>query len=228
MALHTVTKHYASPCDKPDCICEDAEVAFFFRGDTLTTDGKAFVVGTVSTVTELSTGGVDVVIAYSDTTLPAEFELVLDEGLTLGTVCDPDCYSDCSWVKKVEKMIGAGQNPAIISRPHVVYMNDEHVVNNVFDLPRIPFDEGMRLTAVKITCARYDANTTLVATLKVGSTTIAAFTGSLAQMRGLAIAVNDLTADQKPTLHLSSVSSTIYEDGALGLVLELIGVLIPD
>jgi hypothetical protein len=228
MALQIITKHYANPCDKPDCICEDAEVALFFRGETLTTDGKAFFVGTISTVTALTTGGVDVVIAYDDATLPAEFTVILDDGLDLGTVCDPDCYSEGSWVWKTSKMIGAGQNPAIISRPHVIYLNTQHVANNVFDLPRIPFSQGMRLTSVKITCNRYDANTTLVAKLKLGSTVIAQFTGSLAQMRAMTISVTDLVADVKPTLHIESVASTIYDDSSLGLVLELIGILIPE
>ena len=228
MALHIITKHYASPCSKPDCICVDADVVFFIRGNTLATDGKPYILGMVTSVTALTTGGVDVVISYDDGSLPVDFEMTLDDGVDQGTVCDPDCFNEGSWLWKVNKLIGAGQNPAIINRAHPVYLNTQHVVNNTFDLARIPFDQGLRLTALKITCARYDVNTTLTATLKVGSTVIGSYTGNLAHMRGLTIAATDLAPDAKPTLYISDVASTIYDDGALGLVLEMIGILVPD
>ncbi len=227
MALKTITKHYANPCDKLDCICEGADVALFLAGDVLTTAGKAYVAGIVSSVTALSTGGIDVVIAYDDAPLPVDFEVSFTVGSTEGTVYDPDCLTPGSWLWKTEKLFGAGQNPAIINRAHPVYLNDEHVADNTFDLARIPFGEGMRLTAVKLTCARYDANTTLTATLKVGSTVIASYTGTLARIRAMEIAVNDLLEDEKPTLYVTDVESVIYSDGALGLVLELIGILVP-
>lgn len=226
MALQTVTKTYANVCSKPDCIQEGATVAFFFRDDALGPGNLPYIEGQVTSVVENAAGAIDVIFSYNDTYMPDGVELTLDLPGNPGTVCDPDCFTEGSWLWKVAKFQERSLNPSIISRPQAVYAPDEHVVNNTFHLARIPFVDGLRLQAIKLTCDRYDANTTITATLKIGLTSIATFTGTLASIRGMTLLATDLAYDQLPVLQLTSVSSVIYADGALGLVVEMIGELL--
>ena len=226
MATQTVTKHYANICAKPDCIVEGAAVIFFFRNDALSPGNLPYIEGLVTLVVETATGAIDATFSYDDADLPDGVDMILDDPDTVGTVCDPDCFGEGSWLWKVQKLTDRDVNPSIINRSQTIYAPDEHVVNNTFNLARIPYTGGLRLSAIRLTCDRYDTNTTIAATIKVGATSIATFTGTLASIRGMTLLVTDLTLDQKPVLELTSVSSVIYADGALGLVVEMIGALL--
>jgi hypothetical protein len=230
MALQNVVKHYADECDMPSCICVDGAVVIFLLDDELTTDGKPYFPGTVTEIEILTTGGVDITIQYDDATLPlveGEPMAVIFPPAEDATVCDPDCAEDCDWFTKVRRMMDAEGNGGLLSRWYIAYTSEEDVANGVFQIPRIPFDPGFRLTDVRITCFTYDINTTGTFTLKVGATNIAQFVGNLAQQRQMTILVTDLLNDELPELHITGVTNGVYGLAAAGLVLELLGIIIP-
>jgi hypothetical protein len=227
MALRQSTKTYLDACDVPTCMCADAEVVFFLKDDLLTLSGKAYVDGTVVSVTELSTGAVQVVIQYDDADLPdvdgEKLEVIFPGVVAEGTVCDPDCAGECSWVKKVFSVLSSIGQGGIINRPYLIYPFSENVIDGQFELPRIPFPTGYRLTSVRLTCRTYDINTTTTVELRIGSTVYAQFIGDLREQRAMNILIPVLPYDQMPELHLNGTVSSIYLLAAKGLVLEMIG-----
>lgn len=230
MAIKTAVKHYADQCDMPSCICVDGPVVVFLRGDLLTTDGKPYFPGTVTLIDILTTGGVDVTIQYDDSTLP----IVEGEPMEVifpvsddATVCDPDCAAECDWFTKVRRMLDAEGTGGLLNRWYILYESNEDVANGTFEIPRIPFEPGFRITDLRITCFVYDLNTTGTFTLKVGATNIAQFVGNLAQQRQMTILVTDLLNDELPELHITGLTNGVYGLAAAGLVLEFIGIIVP-
>lgn len=229
--LQQVVKHYLALCDMPQCMCVDCSVFIFLKAPTLTTDGLPYFMGTVREIEELSSGGVDVTIEYDDATLPLvegdPMEVTFPSVSVEGSVCDPDCAGPCDWLTKVQRMMESALPGGLINRHYQVYDPDESAANGVFDLPRIPFVPGYRLTDVRVTCFTYDINTTCTIQLKVGSTVKAQFTGNLAQQRQLTILSTDLANDALPQLHITSLVNGVYGLDAQGLVIELIGIIQP-
>lgn len=230
MSLQTVVKHYADECDMPACICVNGPVVIFLMGELLTTDGHPYFPGTVTVIDILTTGGVDVTIQYDDSTLPivdaAPLEVIFPPAAE-ATVCDPDCNDDCDWFNKVRRMLDAEGTGGLLSRWYILYESTADVANGVFEIPRIPFEPGFRITDLRITCFNYDINTTGTFTLKVGATNIAQYVGNLAQQRQLTILVQDLLNDELPELHITGLTNGVYGLAAAGLVLEFKGIIIP-
>lgn len=228
--LQTAEKHYLALCDMPQCMCVGCTVFIFFKDPDLSTDGLPYIMGTVTAIEELTSGGVDVTIQYDDATLPVtdpEFEVIFPGVAEEGTVCDPDCGGVCDWVTKVKRMIESALPGGLINRHYQLYTSEEDVANGVFLLPRIPFVPGYRLTDVRITCFTYDLNTSATFELKVGASVKANFTGTLAQQRQLAILDSDLDNDELPELHITGLTNNVYGLAAAGLVIELIGIIVP-
>lgn len=219
----TIIFHYSSVCEIPACMCVDAEVALMLRGTALTEDGKAYIAGTITAIDETATNAYDITIEYDDATLG---ELVPVFGVD-GNVCDPICITECSWLWAVIRVSETVNNPPLINRHYTLYNSAQWVEDGTFDVPRIPFATGYRLSAVHLTCTTYDENTEIVAELRVGSTLIASYTGNLAAQVEMTIAVTDLDYDELPVLTISGTTNAIYEEAAKGLVLELLGIIIP-
>ena len=230
MAIKTAVKHYANQCDMPSCICVDGPVVMFLKNDRLTTDGKPYFPGTVTTITLLTTGGVDVTVQYNDATLPLVLGVPIEVIFPLAedaTVCDPDCADECDWFAKIRRMLDAEGTGGLLNRWYIAFTSAQDVANGVFEIPRIPFEPGFRLTDVRLTCFNYDINTTGTFEVKVGATVIAEFVGNLAQQRQMTILVPDLLNDEMPELHCSGVANGVYGLAAAGLVVEFIGIIIP-
>jgi hypothetical protein len=233
MASQNVTKHYNSACDMPNCICPNASVFLWMQRQLLTTNGFPYFMGTVTTVTEVPSGGFDVVINYDDALLPNDpstgQKLVPDfpSSASAGTVCDPDCNTDCSWVTRMLQVLHAGSSGGVISRSYLVFGQNQDVANGAFDIPRIPFLTGYRLTDVRITCFGYDTNTSAAFLLKVGAVVYASYTGNLSGQKQLAIAHPVIAYDEMPLLQISGLVNGVYGQSAKGLVLELIGIINP-
>ena len=230
MATRTATYHLEDPCDLPSCIAEDAEVVFFLMDGESTTDGKPYLPATVTEVQELSTGGIDVTVSYSDNTLPVDLRGV--DGIVFPdqanpTACFPDCYGDCDWVMKLIRVAESAVTTSTLTRTYTIYEDAEWVEDGTFALKRIPFDPGFRITAAKLTCNRYDANTDVVVRLKVGSTVHCEYIGDLTSIATMSIIDRDLDLDVLPSLQISGTTNAVYLDGAKGLVLDLIGVQVP-
>lgn len=223
-----VTKHYEALCDMPRCICPAMPVAMFLKNGLLTTDAKPYIEGVVISVTEDGSGGIDVVISYDDTTMPTEEEtLVVVSFGDEGTACDPDCLDECSWLSKVLSLQATGSS-RIINRFYQLFGPDEDVTTGVFDIARIPFPTGFRLTDVRLTCYTYDINTTLDVTLQVGADLKAHATGqALGAQVALTIDAALLPYDGKPVLTIPGLTNGVYGMAAKGLVLELIGIIEP-
>lgn len=231
MATKNAVKHYPALCDMPQCMCVDCEVKVFLKGDQLTTDGLPYFEGIVTSIEELSTGGIDVTIQYDDATLPLvegdPLEVEFSSTSAAGNVCDPDCAGECDWLTKVIRLIQSALPGGLINRHYQLYASGVEVENGVFPVPRIPFVPGYRLTDVRLTCYLYDINTTGTFRLKRGATVIAEFIGSLAQQRQMTILVDDLLNDELPELHITGLTNGVYGVEAEGLVLELIGIQMP-
>lgn len=216
----------------PQCMCVDCDILIFLRNGALTSDGKPYIVGHVTQVLQLSSGGIQVTFTYDDATLPTEeideedvpIEISFGED---GTACDPDCFTDCSWASKVLSLLENATIAGLQNRHYILYQDDEPVADGSFNLPRIPFTPGFRLTSVRITCFTYNANTEGTFNLKVGATTIASFEGTLEEQRVLVLVpgLELIAYDAMPVLECVDVAQTVYEAFALGLVIELIGVL---
>lgn len=231
MATVAKVKHYASLCDMPQCMCVGCPVKVFLKDDQLTTDGLPYFEGIVTAILELSSGGIDVTIQYQDTTLPVVDgdPLVVEFSSTsaAGNVCDPDCAGDCDWITKVIRLVQSALPGGLINRHYQLFASGDCVANGSFDIPRIPFVPGYRLTDVRLACFTYDINTTATFQLKKGATVIAEFIGSLAQQRQMTILVPDLLNDELPELHITGLANAVYGLCAEGLVLELIGIKTP-
>lgn len=227
--LQTVTKHYTEACDMPQCMCEGCDVYLFLRGELLTADGLPFLMGTVVSITDAVSGGIDVAINYSDITAPVtdpEFvgSFAPDEDPTL---CDPDCAGECDWVTKVKRMLESSLPGGLFLLQYAIYDIDDDVANGIFPIPRIPFVPGFRLTDVRITCHEYDINTLATFRLKVGSTVKAQITQDLRKQRVLTIVSADCLNDVLPELHITGLTNTAYGHAAKGLVLHLFGIKTP-
>ncbi len=228
MATKNVIKHYTTDCDLPRCMCVDQPVRVFFKDGVITTDAKPYIDGTVTALTQRSDSGWDLTFTYSDTTAPTGFTMVFPTASAPGNVCDPDCFGECDWLWKVQQMIDAAPlGVPLMDRAYQIYLPDQWVENGVFDLPRIPFDEGFRVSEIKLTCGRYDPNTTTTIVLTIDGTTYASFSGSLNHARGMNIAHTDMLHDKQPVLTITGTTSAVYADAALGLVIEIVGMLIP-
>lgn len=230
MAIKTAVKHYEAQCDMPSCICVDGPVVMFLKDDRLTTDGKPYLPGTVTVINILTTGGVDVTVQYDDTTLPlvdGDPILIVFPVSEDATACDPDCSDECDWFTKVRRMLDAEGTGGLLNRWYIAYLSNQDVANGSFDIPRIPFEPGFRLTDLRLTCSTYDINTTGTFRIKVGATTVAEFIGNLAQQRQMTILVPDLLNDEMPELHITGVANGVYGLAAAGLVVEFIGIIIP-
>ncbi len=226
MASRTVVKHFIEACDLPSCLTNGSTATVFFKDGRLTTDVKPFIDGTITAITQTSSGGYDVSFTYNDATMP--FVIMFPTGSAAGNSCDPDCLTECSWVWKMRKSIPQSLIPLnLLVRAYQLYSFDAWVANGTFDLPRIPFDEGFRMTEVKLTCFTYDPSTTATIELKVDGVTIASFSGSLLHCRGMNIAIRDIAHDKMPMVVITNVTSAVYDDAALGLVIEIVGTLIP-
>lgn len=226
MATRTSTYHVEDLCDLPSCIQEDAQVLIFLMDGDLTTDGKAYFNATVVEVDQLSTGGVDVTVSYEDSTLPNDLQG--EDGLTIGEdVCTPDCAGDCDWAGKMINTIESSATSNLITRSMVIYEDAEWVEDGTFDLKRIPLDPGYRITSAKLTCNRYDNDTDVTVRLKVGGTIHAEYIGDLGSIATMSIIDSDLDLDVLPRLEISGTTNAVYLDGAKGLVLELMGLIVP-
>jgi hypothetical protein len=229
MALRQSTKTYLDACDVPTCMCADAEVVFFLKDDLLTLSGKAYVDGTVVSVTELSTGAVQVVIQYDDADLPdvdgEKLEVIFPGVVAEGTVCDPDCAGECSWVKKA-KALGSESEP-VFYLERQIYGASNWVADGQFSTPRIALTPGLRLTAVRLTCHQYDAGTSLTLNLKVGATIHAQYVGNLSAQKGATILVADLPNDVLPEVEITGVTYANYATAAKGLIVTMIGTTMP-
>ena len=221
--MQTIVFHYTSPCVIPDCMCVGADVALMLKGTSLTEDGKPYVRGTITIIEQTGTNAYDVTIEYDESTLG---ELVPSFGVE-GTCCDPVCITECSWLWSVMRLLESATGASMVNRHYTLYDSSQWVADGVFDVPRIPFATGYRLSAVHLTCFRYDENTIITAELRVGSTLIASYTGPLDAQAVLEIDVTDIAYDEMPVLTISGTDSSVYEEAALGLVLELIGIIIP-
>lgn len=226
----TGVKHYDKLCDMPACMCVGCPVYIFLRGGLNTTDGLPYLMGTVQSIVDVVTGGVDVTITYDDTTAPASdpaFEMTFspDED---PSVCDPDCAGECDWLTKVKRMMESSLNGGSFLLQYAIYDIDADVANGIFPVPRIPLDPGFRLTDVRLTCYEYDINTELTAQLKVGATVKAQYNaGNLAMQRQLTIVDADCLNDELPELHITGLLNTAYGLSAKGLVLHLQGIQVP-
>ena len=231
MALQQSTITYDEVCLMPACICEDAEVVFFLQDDLLTTAGLPYVVGTVVSVTQLSTGAIEVVIQYDDATLPIvdgdKLEVIFPGASVVGTVCAPDCSGICDWMGKVLALIANTDLQSTYLLERQIYTPANWVADGTFVTPRMTLSPGMRLAAVKITCDTYDSGTTLTLNLKVGSTVVAQYIGNLSAQKSATILVNDILNDQKPTVEITGTAYTNYATAAKGLIVTLIGVVSP-
>lgn len=230
MATQIVTKHYADACDMPNCMCEGCDVFLFLRGELLTTDGLPYLMGVVQTITDAASGGIDVVIAFDDTTKPVTdpvFEGSFDPDAD-PTLCDPDCAEECDWLTKVKRMLDSALPGGLFLLQYVLFDIDVPVANGIFPLPRISNSPGFRLTDVRLTCHEYDINTELTAQLKVGATVKAQYNaGNLAQQRQMTIVSADCLNDVLPELHITGLTNTAYGLSAKGLVLHLYGIKKP-
>ena len=231
MALQQSTITYAELCDMPACICEDAEVVFFLKGGLLTTDGLPYVAGTVVSVTQLSTGAVEVVIQYDDSTLPEvegePLEVIFPGAAVEGTVCAPDCAGECDWMGKVLAVQEAADPNTLFHLERQIYAPANYVADGTFVTPRMALSPGLRLSAVKLTCDTYDAGTTLTLNVKVGSTIIAQYVGNLSAQKSATILVTDILNDQKPVVEFTGTAYVNYATAAKGLFVTLLGVLAP-
>jgi hypothetical protein len=117
--------------------------------------------------------------------------------------------------------------PGLIARSFTIYEDAEWVEDGTFDLKRIPLDPGYRVTSAKLTCNRYDNDTDVTVRLKVGSTIHAEFIGDLGSIATMNIIDRDLDLDVLPRLEISGTTNAVYLDGAKGLVLELMGIIVP-
>lgn len=229
----TATKHYEALCDMPSCICVDCEVYLFINRtlDLLTTDGKPYIIGTVISITEVPSGGLDVVISYDDSTLPENpatgetLVVTFPTGAQDGTVCDPACKTGCDWVTLMLSIVGNAVG--VINKEYLIYAFNQHVVDGASYLPRICFPNGFLLTDVRISCTTYDINTTADFTLKIGSTTIASYSGNLSAQKQFTLLQPLMGYDELPDFRIDNLTNGVYGDFAEGLVLELIGVIAP-
>lgn len=220
---------YDEVCNMPECMCANCPIFIFLRNGALTSDGKPYIIGTITLINQLSTGGIEITFTYDDATLPVvgEDPIEITFGVD-GTACDPDCGSDCSWLVKMLAVLDTAAISGLQNRHYILFPEGEPVEDGTFQLPRIPFSPGgLRLTTVRITCFDYNANTQGTFNLKVGATIIASFTGTLAEQRVLALVpgLETIAYDAKPVLECIDVEQVVYEAFALGLVVELIGVL---
>lgn len=233
MALHNVVKHYADNCDMPQCMCVACPVFIFLKDDRLTTGGLPYIMGTVVSIEEVSSGGVDVTIQYDDATLPlvgdpaAKLEIEFPSASAEGTACNPDCAGECDWVTKVQRMLESASPVSLLTRHYILFTDEQDVANGSFLLPRIPFVPGLRLSDVRITCFTYDINTSGTFQLKVGATVKAEYVGNLAQQRQFTILGADLLNDVLPEFTISGLTNGVYGLAAAGLVVEIMGIHIP-
>lgn len=225
MATQALTYTFASLCDKPACMCEGSTVWMFLRGTTLMTDGKPAVEGQVASIVQNEDGSVAVEITYNDSTLPEGFTVIAPTTDDDGTVCPPDCISECSWLWKAKKLVSSGSETSILNRTYQLAESDEHIADGTWDLPRIPFDRGLRLSDVKLTCSRYDEHTSATITVKLNEAIVASYSGILGAAQSLHIFIQDLDLDDQLQVIISNTAADVYEDGALGPVIELVGVL---
>lgn len=227
MALKQSTKTYLSTCEVPTCMCAGEDVFIFLKDDLLTLDGKPYIDGEVISVTELSTGAVNVVIQYDDTNLPEvegeKLEIVFPGVVTEGTVCNPDCAGECSWIWKAKLLGEDGQTLFHLERQ--IYGGSNWVADGNFKTPRIALTPGLKLTAVKITCMEYDAGTTLTLNVMVGSTIHAQYVGNLSAQKTATILVADLPNDVLPEVVITGTAYSNYATAAKGLIVTFIGIL---
>ena len=231
MALQQSTITYSELCLMPACICENADVVFFLQGGLLTTAGLPYVAGTVVSVTQLSTGAVEVVIQYDDATLPTvdgeKLEVVFPGAAVTGSVCAPDCSGECDWMGKVLAVQAAADPRTEYLLERQIYAPANWVANGTFVTPRMALSPGLRLSAIKLTCDTYDSGTTIEFDLKVGSTVIAQYIGNLSAQKSATILVNDILNDQKPVVEITDTAYTNYATAAKGLIVTLLGVKTP-
>lgn len=231
MALQQSTITYDEVCLMPACICEDAEVVFFLQDDLLTTAGLPYVVGTVVSVTQLSTGAIEVVIQYDDATLPIvdgeKLEVIFPGAAVVGTVCAPDCSGICDWMGKVLKLWETVEPITAYKDPYQIYAPANWVADGQFEIPRMANLPGLRMFRVAIACSTYDSGTTLTLNLKIGSTVVAQYVGNLSAQKSATILVTDILNDQKPIVEITGTAYTNYATAAKGLVVTTFGVNIP-
>lgn len=213
-------------------MCQGCPIFLFLRDDLLTSEGKPYIIGTITLIEQLSTGAVEVTFTYDDSTLPTEGEGEDEAPIEItfgedGTVCDPDCGVECSWMAKVLSLINSATVSGLQNRHYILYAENQNVENGVFSIPRIPFPTGLQLTSVKLSCFTYNENTQGNFQIKVDGVGIAAFSGTLAEQRAMTVApgLEIIDYDKMPILECTDVEQVVYGEFALGLVLELIGVI---
>jgi len=238
MAFRTVVKHYTNECDLDDCLTVSSAARVFLKGGRTTTDGNPFIDGTVSALNQRSDGGYDLSFTYSEVTAPVGYIMVFPTASAAGNACDPDCMSECSWMWKVQKLIDGIDQNALIKESYQIVPQNTHLSNSTTYIPREIFATGFNLTAVKLTCHKYDSGTTAVFTLRYRTTAnalvadsslpvCASYTGNLSAQKGLTITVPVIPYDAELVLVISGTATTVYADSTLGLTLQTAGFIVP-
>lgn len=227
----TATKHYDALCDMPNCMCVACEVYLFLTRGLVTTTSQPYIIGTVVSITEVPSGGVDVVISYDNSILPDDPDtgetvvITFGTGASDGTACDPDCKSDCAWVDKVIALIGPNSSGGVISRDYQIFGETEEVADTAPQIPKIPFPTGFKVTGVWLTCYAYDPDTTGKFHLLVNTTLYATYEGNLSGVKALTILHDTIPQDAEIVLQITNVVNGVYGAAAKGLVIEFLGVI---
>lgn len=232
MAFATASITYPSTCDKPLCLCVGVNVFMFLMDGTLTTDGKPFLLGEVTAVTEQSDLSVIVQITYQDSNIPTGgWVFSFPVGGSGGTVCAPDCLGPCDWMTKVTTLTGFGREPLVLNPivfQYTLSEPDALIVNGTYTLPRMGLPEGFRLREVTLTGQQYDDNTSFNFTLNVegvGNVPITNITQRHAS--NITPTITDIQWDDSIEVVIADVAWLFEPTAALGLVVNLVGDLIP-
>ena len=232
MALQTAEITYTDTCSKPLCLCVDTPVFLFLQDGELTTDNRPFLLGVVTSVVEQSDLSVVVTISYDDSTQPGGgWVFSFPVGGSGGTVCAPDCIGPCDWMTKVLALTGLDRDP-LIQNP-IVFQYEianwkDLIANGTFTLARMGVPEGFRLRSVTLTCDRYDLDTSFNFTLNVeGVPNVPLTTITASQAQILIPDITDIQWDDEIEVVIADVAWLFPDTAARGLIVNLIGDLIP-
>lgn len=238
MAYRTVVKHYVAACDLPSCLCLNSPARVFLKADRTTIDGKPFLDGTVSALSQRSDGGYDLSFTYSEVTAPPGFVALFPTASAGGNVCDPDCMDECSWMWKLQKMIDGIDQAALIKESYQIVPQDTHLSNSITYIPREIFATGFHLTQIALTCHTYDHGTSASFVLRYrvqsdtttpdGSLPICAgYNGNLGTQKAMTIVQAVIPFNAELVLMISGTNTAVYDDSTLGLTLQTVGFIVP-
>lgn len=210
--MATIFRNYPASLGAPlaSCDCEGAEVFITLQPDfiDLAVDGflKAIIVGRTQN---------------GDGTWIYEFEA--DDAQLTGELPEGD-----DWIKGVCCVCCMGEVMELmiskrgsLNRFYTIRDVDELLVNDDYELPRVPFDPGLVITKVMLTCNHYSSTTSGRFKIVVGGVVLGIFEGTMSQRREIVLSEPYFPVDCLPVLQVKNIDNGDYEEvAARGLVID--------